>query len=281
MTLFEISLAVATILFALSALLAVLSLHSDREGLYRKGKTLFLLSSGLYLVPGLLRYYPFNAANFVDVTASMWGYFYLLALFLILTMVYFGFSRWKSYWKPIAAITLPFISVMQILSLPFIHSPRRVIVDLENNLLPVHISVTMVGELFFFFSFAGSVLYAVLELQLRKKSSMKFIYRLPSLESIDKFNLWAITWSLGFLSAGLLVGIGLVYVHYGTFFLFSPKEIIIYVSWLLILLVFLLRYRRRISSFRISLVNILLFLAAMSTFVATNIMIRAGFHSFK
>jgi ABC-type uncharacterized transport system permease subunit len=64
----------------------------------------------------------------------------------------------------------------------------------------VHIVITILGELMLFFSFAGSVLYLVMEWQLRKKSSMKFIYRLPTLESIEKFNRWAVSRSFPFRS---------------------------------------------------------------------------------
>ena len=91
-------------------------------------------------------------------------------------------------------------------------SSRRINIDSDYSvftahILPAHIFITIMGELFFFFSFAGSILYLFMERQLRKKSSMKFIYRLPNLETIENFINWAISRSLILISIGIIIGV--------------------------------------------------------------------------
>jgi ABC-type uncharacterized transport system permease subunit len=120
-----------------------------------------------------------------------------------------------------------------------------------------------------------------MERQLRKKSSMVFIYRLPNLETIEKFNMWATCRSLVFLTAGLVVGVLLLWGSFNVVSLFSLKEIIIYVSWALILALYVLRSRNLLAAYRVNYLTILFFVIVMSLYVYSNIAIQSGFHSFK
>jgi ABC-type transport system involved in cytochrome c biogenesis permease subunit len=154
-------------------------------------------------------------------------------------------------------------------------------VELSHGLLPVHIVITILGELLLFFSFAGSVLYLVMEWQLRKKSSMKFIYRLPTLESIENFNRWAVSRSFVLLSLGLVTGMFLAFAAFNSPWLGSPKEIILYCAWLVLFMLFYLRHSRRIPTHRLSQVNAAVFVLLMFVFIFSNIYITKGFHGFK
>lgn len=278
---FEAVFIITIVLFVLTSVLSILALHSDRSVLAERAQALFYVSTMGFLISGIVKYYPFSRGDCISMVASIWGYFYLLSAFLLMILVYLLFSKWRQYWKSIAPISLMFVTVLLVMSVPFINSTRHIRIDLVNSLLPVHVVLAIVGELFFFFSFVGAVLNIVMEWQLKKKSSMVFIYRLPNLETIEKFNIWATRRSLIFLTAGLGVGVVLLWVSFNVVSLFSMKELIIYVSWALILVLYLVRSRNILAAYRINYLTILSFVIIMTLYVCSNIAIQSGFHSFK
>ncbi|MDY6934734.1 MAG: cytochrome c biogenesis protein CcsA [Spirochaetota bacterium] len=218
--------------------------------------------------------------------SSIWSYFYILSFVLILIILYLYFSRWHHHWRSFMALAFPFITIMLIISIPFINSTRRVTVEtdysvLTSHILPAHIFITIIGELFFFFSFVGSILYLVMEWQLRKKGSMRLIYQLPNLETIENFNAWAISRSLILLTVGIIIGVVMVFISYKSLSLGTAKEFHTYFSWIVIFTIFLIRRIKRIASHNISIINIAFFLLLMFLFIFTNIYITSGFHSLR
>lgn len=264
-----------------SSALCIFSLHTDNAKHFNRSRVLFYVSIPFFLALGAVRFYHATGLGFVRGSSTIWGYFYFSALLMLCALVYLHLSRWGAQWRSFAALALPFITLLLIISVPFAGSPRRIDVDLSNGLIPVHIIAAILGELLFFFSFAGSVLYLVMDGQLRKKASMKFLYRLPNIESIEMFNRWAISRSFLLLSLGLVAGIYLTLSVFGSPFLGSPKEIILYVSWVVLLALFYLRYSNRLNSRRMNQLNAAAFVVLMCLLVVSNIFVTEGFHSFK
>lgn len=280
-TMFEIIFGITLFLFSITSVLSIFSLHSDNEKYFNLTKILFVISIVLFLTSGIIKFNLTSASEFIRATHTIWGYFYLISSIMMITVLYLYFTRWKNQLKSIMAIAAPFITIIIIISIPFIDSERRFALDLEHSLLPIHILIATIGELFFFFSFVGSILYLMMEWQLRKKSSMKFIYRLPNLETIDNFNRWAISRSFALLTLGLIIGIVLLWVNFSALFLASPKEIIIYSSWIFLLGLLYLRYKKNVNSHKVSQINTILFIIIMGMYLITNIFIKSGFHSYK
>jgi len=278
---YEITFGITIILFLATSVFSIISLHSDDAKYFLRSKILFLSALAAFILTGIIKYNPTSVDSLVKLTRTIWGYFYMISLLLMLTLLYLNFSRWKNQMKPITAISVPFITILLVISIPFIESGRRIETVMENSLLPVHIFITTLGELFFFFSFTGSILYLIMEWQLRKKSSMKFIFRLPNLETIKNFNRWAVSRSLILLTLGLLLGIIMLLEKFNAPFMASPKEITIYGSWAVILGIFLLRYKTRMSSHNISLINVILFVLIMCMYIFTTIFFTSGFHSYR
>jgi ABC-type uncharacterized transport system permease subunit len=258
-----------------------MSIFSDREIYAVSARRLVFLSSAFLLIPGVMRYYPYSFDDFIRVTSTMWGYLYIICLLIMVILLRIYFSGWKKNWKPFSAITLVFMSIILIVSFFFIDSERKVNVVFEHGLLPLHIIVTIIAELFFFFSFAGSALYAIMDRLLKQKSSMRLINRLPNLQSVERFNLWAITWSISLLSAGIIIGAVLLGIRFGIPTLMSSKEIMMYVSWIMILLIWVFRWKKLISPYRLSLINISFFAVILIMYFMYNFLVRSGFHSFK
>jgi hypothetical protein len=264
-----------------AACVSILSLHSDRDAHERAAKRLFYAVLALFCATGLSRVLCMPGGGLVRMITGIWGYFYLLAAALLAMLLYLRFGRWKNHWKAMSPVGLLFVAVILALSAPFVASQRAMRADLVHGLLPFHVALTVAGELFFFFCFIGALLYIVMARQLKKKGSMKFIYRLPNLEAIERFNAWSIRRALVFLSAGLLVGVVQLWISYGAVFLFSPKEIVIYLSWVCIAALFLAQRYRVVGSYALSRVTLVCFAVIMTVFMATNIAVKTGFHSFR
>lgn len=83
------------------------------------------------------------------------------------------------------------------------------------------------------------------------------------------------------LSLGLVSGAFVMYAVFATPYQGSPKEIILYASWVAILGLFWLRHRGRLNPHRASQLNVLLFAVLMFVLMFSNIYITMGFHGFK
>ncbi|MCU0821253.1 MAG: cytochrome c biogenesis protein CcsA [Spirochaetes bacterium] len=274
------------LLFTATSILSIKSLHTEDERTVTATKICFYVSSVVFIILGISKIDFSGNGYFREILFSIWGYFYLLSLILIMIIIYLNFSRWNRHWKSIISLAAPFITILLMISIPFINSGRRFAFDPNQNLaarhmLPVHILINVTSELFFFFSFIGSILYLIMERQLRKKSSMKFIYRLPSLETIESINRWAISRSLALLSAGIITGMIMAFINYRAIALGTAKEAHMYFSWCVILGIFLIRKSMKLPSHKTSIINIILFVFVMFLFIFTNIFITSGFHSFK
>jgi ABC-type transport system involved in cytochrome c biogenesis permease subunit len=240
----------------------------------------------LYIILGAARIYYSPESGFANITSSLWGFFYIFDLIMIAIIFYLYFSKWGKEWKSFIVFVMPFVTIILVISIPFIDSSRRVSLTSEsgviiNHILAAHIFFTIIGELFFFLSFMGSILYLTMERQLRKKTSMKFIFRLPALDSVEKFNRWAISRSFFFLTAGIIVGLTMSFLVYGTVFLGTPKEVHIFFSWAIILGIYFIRRLKKLVSHKINIINIAMFIIIMFLFIFTNIYITKGFHGFK
>jgi ABC-type uncharacterized transport system permease subunit len=277
----DLILAAATGFYFMTAFFCAASIISDRKAFYNLARAAFIIAAVSDLALGAIKTGPASLQGFLNLTSSIWGYFYLLSLILTVIGVYLYFSKWNPQWKSFMALASLFIGIILLISLPFIDSARKFSTEMTSSLVPVHIFLSILGELLFFFSFAGSVLYLIMERNLKKKKFMSVSDRLPNLESIEKFNRWVTIRSFILLSLGLALGIKLEIISFKKIFLGTAKEVHIYFSWFVILGISILRHRRRMSSHRISLINIFFFLWVMFLFIFTNIYIIKGFHSFR
>lgn len=279
---------ISVLLFAGASFFSIVSIYSDEERYERFTAYAVLAALASFILLGAARIIMFSEASFLDIASSIWGYFYIFSTLLVLIVLYLYFSRWHKHWRAFVALTAPFITALLIISIPFVHSARRVSASqgqgtsgLIGHILPVHILLSFTGELFFFFSFIGSVLYLLMERQLRKKTSLRIISRLPNLETIENFNAWSITRALTLISAGLVLGIIMTVMLYDTLFKGTAKEFHLYFSWLTITGIFVVRRMKRISSRSICIMNTVMFSIIMFLYIFTNVYIIKGFHGFK
>lgn len=272
---------VAIVLISAASIGAMVALHAASPRRIFVARIFFYAAVVSFLASGLARYYPFGLRDFIMIASSIWGHLYLLVLFLMFALTYIELSRWKKHWLSIAAVALPFMTIVCVLSLPYLSSQRTMEAGISNHLLPFHVICAVAGELFFFLAACGSTLALYLEFKLRRKAPLASVMSFPSLESIESFNLWSSRMAFFLMSGGIACGVILVWINYQALFLFSLKEVTIYLSWLCVALVYAFRKSRRFHRRAVAILNASLFVIVTLLFVASNFFREAGFHSFK
>ncbi len=281
---FEITFMITLLFFSGTSILLFVSWKSENNKYNIPALFLFIPAVICFIMLGILKFFSAYSESLLNFASGIWGYFYILSLLIILITVYLYFMGWPQLKSYIAIISL-FIAIIMLISIPFAGSPRKFLFNADNHswpsyILPVHIFLSITGEILFFFSFAGSVLYLLMEKHLKQKISMKLIYQLPNLESINKFNKWSISRSFIFISFGMITGIIMNCIIYNTLSLATAKEFHIYFSWMVISAIFYIRNYLKLPSHKAGIINIVLFILIMFLFIFTNIFIKKGFHSF-
>jgi hypothetical protein len=281
MIMYEIIFVITIVLVAAASTFAIAALHGGHARHRMYAKRFFYIAFASFLLTGIIRYYPFGLRDFIAIVTNIWGHMYLTVFFLLLFLVYLQLSRWEKQWIPISAVLLPFSCVVCVLSFPFISSIRTMETGVANHLLPFHVIFALSGELFFLLSAAGSLLALYLAYRLKDKSSFKSIAAFPSLEAFESFNLWSSSRAFFFLSIGILMGIALVWINFRTVSLLSFKELVMYLSWIFVGALFMLRKKKILPRNYIGIITVALFITITALFVASNFFREAGFHSFR
>lgn len=268
---------ITVLLFIMASVYSILSIHKDMPRYITITKLLMIIILPLLLVIGYLT--PVYIAGVYKI--QLFSFFYLIILFLTVLTLYMGISQWNSDYRSLSAILIPLTTIVAVTSLFFINSPRCMVIDPNNSIMVIHIVLALLGEVLFFVAFASSVLYIIVSWQLQKKSSMKFINRFPSLTVLSKLTGFSLSRSLFFFSAGIVIGIIMLFQFYGNISFGSPKEILMYAAWFIIFILWLTNRWHITSNYYLSIMTIVSFLILMIVFTASNVAITSGFHSFR
>jgi len=271
-----IALYILVLLFIVASAYSILSIHKDLPRYVTATK---LLMSFILIVLMAIGYcMPVYIAGVYKI--HIFTFFYLIILFLTLLTLYMAVSQWNNDYRSLSAILIPLAAIISIISLFFINSPRHMTIG-HNSIMVIHIVLALLGEVLFFVAFASSVLYIIVSWQLQKKSSMKFINRFPSLSVLSKLTSFSLSRSLFFFTAGIIIGIIMLFQFYGNLSSGSPKEILMYTAWGIIFMLWLISRWHITSNYYLSIMIIVSFLILMIVFMASNVVITSGFHSFR
>ncbi len=114
-------------------------------------------------------------------------------------------AEWQYQVKALGAFVLPVILMLG-LALP---TGLRALVtepSIRSAWIWVHVVLALLGLAALVLNFAGAVMYLLQERQLKVKRPGRVYYRLPSLETLDRFTFRTLTLGFPFLTAGLLLG---------------------------------------------------------------------------
>lgn len=114
--------------------------------------------------------------------------------------------------------------------LHWIEAPYAVM-SLPSSWIWTHVLLMLLGEAFFCFAAAASVIYLIAEMKLRQRTVSVIFSRLPSLPAFDLF-LQELLWAgFGFLTIGFAMGILFAHQFWNSGWWLDPKVLFCALTW--------------------------------------------------
>ncbi|MFQ5897611.1 MAG: inner membrane protein YpjD [Candidatus Methylomirabilia bacterium] len=133
--------------------------------------------------------------------------------------------------KVLSAFVLPVVLSFSLSTVTFPGSVGDLAPALTSVWISVHVVLALLGISAFVLNFAGGIMYLLQERQLKSKRPGALYYRLPSLETLDRITLRALTLGFPFLSAGLVLGAARAGTAWERFFTVDPLVIFSCIAW--------------------------------------------------
>ena len=123
--------------------------------------------------------------------------------------------------------------------------------------------------------FVASVMYLVQARQLKKKALPSPGLRLMSLERLERMNRWAINLAFPLLTAGVCVGIGLMFLGRNQLLNWADPQVLgAGILWLVFALLHYMRYGVHLTGRRLALLTILAFVLMMVTLASSHAFVK-------
>jgi ABC-type uncharacterized transport system permease subunit len=147
----------------------------------------------------------------------------LLALFLVLDF---------RYRTPVLGAFLTPIALAVLVPGLLIHGGSPALpAEVRRPLLPVHITIALLGIAAFAAAAGVAFMYLLMERQMKGKRFGLLFSRLPSLEFLDALNRRVVVWGFILLSVTLVTGAFFVSSTTGLFWRWEPTEVCTLVAW--------------------------------------------------
>ena len=146
--------------------------------------------------------------------------------------------------------------------------------------LTVHVGTIFMGNGMFAVTFAAAIMYLIQEHQIKKKRLGSFYSRLPSLETLDSINYYALMYGFPLLTIGMITGS--IYAQYalGSYWQWDPKEVWSLITWLFYAALLHERLAVGWRGRKAAIMSIICFLILIFTFIGVSLWM-SDYHSFK
>jgi len=229
----------------------------------------FALNS-IYLV---LAYYRLGAVPALDFKAALSFFSWtIIAAYLIFQL--------KFRITVLGSFVVPFSTFLMILSSTMPISTTTVNPIFKTVWLPLHVATSLLGDAIFAIACIAGIMYLIQERQIKTKRLGAFYTRLPSLNSLDSINYYAIRYGFLLLTIGMITGSIVAQGAHGSYWLWDPKEVWSLITWLCYAI---LLHQRMVIGWRgrrSALMSIGCFFVLIFTFVGVNFLME-GYHSFE
>ena len=146
--------------------------------------------------------------------------------------------------------------------------------------LPIHIGTAFLGNGFFAVTFVAGIMYLIQESQIKTKRLGSLYSRLPSLETLDSINHFALICGFTFMTAGMITGSIYAQVALGSYWRWDPKEVCSLIAWIFYAVLLHERLTVGWRGRRAALLSVIGFLVLLLAFVGANLWL-SDYHSFK
>jgi cytochrome c-type biogenesis protein CcsB len=138
----------------------------------------------------------FPVTNIAEAT-SLFGFLITLGFLLL---------YWRYQVTSLSVFAFPIVFVLTLAAAAAREPSPAVAPILRSSWIPIHVSFALVGYAALVLGFLAGVMYLIQERELKRKKPHAFYYRLPPLDTIDRFGARVLTVGFPFITIGILVG---------------------------------------------------------------------------
>jgi len=258
--------------YLLSTLIYALSLALNRPFLEKPGYYGMATGFVIHCASLLVRYFEAGYTPITNIYESL--------SFLSLSIAgFFIYIRRAYRVHTIGCIIAPLVSLIVIMSLNFPSDIKPLVPVLRSAWLPVHAILSFIGNGIFIVGFFISVVYLVVEKEIKKKRAFFFSEKFPSLSTLDRINYRCMSLGFPFLTAGIITGSIWAGFAWGSYWRWDPKETWSLITWIVYAILFHNRLVFGWRGKRTAYVMILGFLLILFTFLGVNFLLK-GIHTY-
>ncbi len=195
---------------------------------------------------------------------------YLLTLgWLVLALHLVVQARFRIQLLGLVLPPLAFVMTVIALRMPSHAAPQTLLQ--QKDFLLFHTALATLGMAAFFVAAAMSLIYVLQDVALKRKWTMKWLDRLPSLEKTDRAGLEALLWGFPLFTLGILSGAGLAATEHHRFWIGGAKGIFPVIAWVIFAVVLGARLARGFRGRKAAYLTMAGFLFGMLTIVGINL----------
>jgi ABC-type uncharacterized transport system permease subunit len=181
--------------------------------------------------------------------------------------------------QAVGAFTMPLISVLTFVALLINSDPNTSPAAFSTTwLFPIHTTLLIFAYAAFFIVFMASVMYLVLERELKLKNFSAIFHRLPSLTTVNELATTSAAVGLTLLTLGIVTGMIWSWSRNGRIWHNDPKEIFAVLTWLLYFILAIYRSTAHWRGRRAAWLGVLGFVLVLCTFLGAPLF--GGYHVF-
>jgi cytochrome c-type biogenesis protein CcsB len=152
-----------------------------------------------------------------------------LSFLALLLVAIFLFVQLRRPLVALGAVVSPLAFGLTLASDAVYRGARPLPPILDSAWLPVHVTLSVLGDAVFGLAFSASLLYLVQERRLKRGRGA--VRHLPSLETLDRLNYACLVWGLILLTLGIVTGIVWAHSAWGRFWSSDPKLVFSLITW--------------------------------------------------
>jgi cytochrome c-type biogenesis protein CcsB len=270
----------AFLLFKLALFLILLATGGFIVYIIKQQKTVYTWSYRI-LVAGFIchtlflvhQYYALGTAPVLSLKAALSFFSWTIIGAYLIFQLRFKLMVLGSFIAPLAAFLMIISSTipgMEVVVKPIYRSMW----------LTIHVVTIFMGNGMFAVTFAAAIMYLIQEHQIKRKRLGSFYSRLPSLETLDSINYYALMYGFPLLTVGMITGS--IYAQYalGSYWRWDPKEVWSLITWLFYAALLHERVAVGWRGRKAAIMSIICFLILIFTFIGVSLWL-SDYHSFK
>jgi ABC-type uncharacterized transport system permease subunit len=181
--------------------------------------------------------------------------------------------------QAVGAFMMPLISVLTFIALLMGSSSSNAAAAFSSTwLFPIHTTLLIFAYAAFFIVFMASVMYLLLERELKLKTFSAIFHRLPSLTTVNELATYASALGLTLLTLGIATGMIWSSARSGRVWHNDPKEIFALLTWLLYFVLTVYRSTANWRGRRAAWLGVVGFALVLCTFFGAPLL--GGYHVF-